>query len=86
MKTVLEALHKRGVHGLWPYNPWDQVRTLHPNPDPNPNPIPDQGTHGGTNNHTAAGIKDAKRLAALLTDTNSDGFFGDTISSAGLQV
>ena len=36
-------------------------------------------------NSTAAGDADAARLAALLASTGSDGFFGDTISSSGLQ-
>ena len=45
----------------------------------------DQGTHGGSDNHTQAGIDDAARLAALLKGSNGDGFFGDTISSSGLE-
>ena len=46
----------------------------------------DQGTRGGSpNNPTAAAAADASRLAALLSATGADGFFGDTISSAGLQ-
>ena len=45
----------------------------------------DQGTHGGSLNDTQASANDAARLAALLKDTNADGFFGDTISSSGLE-
>jgi hypothetical protein len=45
----------------------------------------DQGTRGGSLNRTKAGIDDAIRLADMLKQTNADGFFGDTISSSGLQ-
>ena len=43
----------------------------------------DQGTHGGSFNNSAAAASDARRLASLLSLTGADGFFGDTISSAG---
>jgi hypothetical protein len=68
LKRILAQLHSKGIHGIWPYNPWDQ------------------GTSGGDPaNRTHAGASDAKRLSALLADTDSDGFFGDTISSSGLE-
>lgn len=43
----------------------------------------DQGTHGGSFNNSEAAAHDAERLAAMLETTDADGFFGDTISSAG---
>ena len=46
----------------------------------------DQGTRGGSLNATKAGIDDAFRLSELLKATDADGFFGDTISSSGLQA
>ena len=45
----------------------------------------DQGTRGGSLNATKAGIDDALRLSEMLKVTDADGFFGDTISSTGLQ-
>ena len=45
----------------------------------------DQGTKGGhPHNKSAASKQDAEALANLLSSTQSDGFFGDTISSSGL--
>ena len=46
----------------------------------------DQGTRGGFPlNKTAASAADSTSLASLLSATDSDGFFGDTISSAGMS-
>ena len=45
----------------------------------------DQGTMGGSLNATKAGIDDALHLSEMLRLTAADGFFGDTISSSGLQ-
>ena len=73
LKAMVAAFHRRGVAVSWPFNPWDQ------------------GTRGGS----AGGAhplspapqvlaSDARQMAALLAATDSDGYFGDTISSAQL--